>query len=86
MTRIPLTHKGWFGPVPVYTAGRYDGRTVYVARHWTLAPFMALTHVLFALALVVHAGRNPVASDDIPITLTGRLEPGRVVELPVAMG
>ena len=83
MTRIPLTHKGWFGPCPVYSAGNYDGRPLFIERHWSLTPLMLFAQFAFTLALIAHVLARPDREPVIPITITGRMEPGRSIELPL---
>ncbi|WP_213957113.1 hypothetical protein [Variovorax sp. dw_954] len=72
--------------MPIYSAGQYGGRLIFVERHWTLTPLMVFTQAVFAFALIAHSIRHPIADQTIPITITGRIAPGKTIKLPITGG
>jgi hypothetical protein len=86
MIKVSLTHKGWFGLCPVYYGGVYSASPVVVERHWSAVPLMMLSEGFFALAILTMAVLAPQVEPAYPLRLTGKLEPGREVFLPLNQG
>lgn len=82
MMKVPLTHKGWFGVCPVYTAGTYGGNSLIVERHWLLLPLFMFSDGMFALCFMCMAIMNPLHEPALPLKITGKLPAGRTITLP----
>lgn len=82
MMKVPLTHKGWFGVCPVYL-GNVDSESPFIhERHWTALPLFMFSELMFAVCALCMVAMNPYFEPKLPIKITGKLPPGRVVTLP----
>lgn len=70
----PLTHKGWFGLCPVYFAELDSAAPRVVERHWSLAPLMVLSEILFTACFTVCCWVDPTFEPQWPLRVTGEIE------------
>lgn len=72
--KITLTHKGWFGLCPVYFAGLDTEAPLIDPRHWSLAPLMWLTELLYGAYFLLATMARPDFTPEWPLMVTGPLK------------